>query len=194
MTIGEYASMVNTEEDWLGTDKHPALSVVGLKNYNREVSYSIPIRPSPNLPNDQSIALYPSLGLFEGTTINAGRGTEAQFTRFGAPELSNKMPFSYTPRPNFGAKYPKHNGEICYGQDLSEITPPKSVNLTWLIDAYTNSSKKEAFFITSGFTKHAGNDRLQKQIEAGMTAAEIRKTWQKDLDTFKAIRAKYLRY
>jgi len=194
MTIGEYASMVNTEEDWLGTDKHPALSVVGLKNYNREVSYSIPIRPSPNLPNDQSIALYPSLGLFEGTTINAGRGTEAQFTRFGAPELSNKMPFTYTPRPNFGAKYPKHNGEICYGQDLSEITPPKSVNLTWLIDAYTNSSKKEAFFITSGFTKHAGNDRLQKQIEAGMTAAEIRKTWQKDLDTFKAIRAKYLRY
>lgn len=194
MTIGEYASMVNTEEGWLGTEKHPALSVVGLKNYNRAVSYALPIRPSPNLPSDQSIALYPSLGLFEGTTINAGRGTEAQFTRFGAPELSKKMPFSYTPRPNFSAKYPKHSGEICYGKDLSTLKPPHAVDLTWLIDAYTNSAKKEAFFLTSGFTKHAGNDRLQKQIEAGMTPTEIRDSWQKDLEAFKVIRAKYLRY
>ena len=194
MTIGEYASMVNTEEGWLGTDKHPALSVVGLKNYNRDVSYSLPIRPSPNLPNDQSIALYPSLGLFEGTTINAGRGTEAQFTRYGAPELSNKMSFSYTPEPNFGAKYPKHSGEICFGEDLAEINPPNSVDLNWLLKAYANSSKKAQFFLTSGFTKHAGNDKLQKQIEAGLSVAEIRKSWEKDLDTFKAIRAKYLRY
>lgn len=194
MTIGEYASMINTEAGWLGTEKHPALSVVGLKNYNRNTSYSLPIRPSPNLPNNQSIALYPSLGLFEGTTINAGRGTEAQFTRYGSPDLSKELPFSYTPKPNFGAKYPKHNGEICYGKDLSNIKPPRAVDLKWLIEAYKKSNKKEQFFLTSGFTKHAGNETLQKQIEAGMTAVEIRKSWQEDLVAFKAIRAKYLRY
>ena len=104
------------------------------------------------------------------------------------------MSFSYTPEPNFGAKYPKHNGEICFGEDLAEINPPKSVDLNWLVKAYANSSKKEPFFLTSGFTKHAGNEKLQKQIENGLSAAEIRSSWQEDLDTFKVIRAKYLRY
>jgi len=195
MTIGEYASMINTEPEWLGSEKHPDISVVGLKNYIRNTPYSLPIRPSPNLPNDKAIALYPSLGLFEGTTVNAGRGTEAQFTRFGAPELKSKaMPFYYTPMPNFGSKTPKHQGEICYGQDLSMLSNPNKVDLSWLVNAYRESNQKDRFFLSSGFTAHAGNSRLQKQIETGMSTAAIRETWKKDLKKFKQIRAKYLRY
>ena len=195
MTIGEYAAMINTEKNWLGSAKHPSLTVVGLKNYNRNDSYSLPIKPSPNLPNDQSIALYPSLGLFEGTTINAGRGTMAQFTRFGAPELAAAMPnFFYTPQPNLGAKSPKHNSEKCFGQDLSQTVVPNKVDLQWLLSAYNASSKKEDFFLTDSFTKHAGNSQLQQQIIAGLTADEISELWQKDIAAFKQIRAKYLRY
>jgi uncharacterized protein YbbC (DUF1343 family) len=195
MTIGEYANMINTEPEWLGSEKHPKISVVELKNYSRNTPYSLPIRPSPNLPNDKAISLYPSLGLFEGTTINAGRGTEAQFTRFGAPELKSKtMSFYYTPTPNYGSKSPKHQGEICYGQDLSMLNSTNKVDLSWLVNAYGESTQKDHFFLNSGFTAHAGNSRLQKQIEAGMTVASIEETWQKDLEKFKKIRAKYLRY
>lgn len=195
MTIGEYAAMINTEEGWLGTEVQPALSVVGLKEYTRQSTYSLPIKPSPNLPNDQAIALYPSLGLFEGTTINSGRGTDAQFTRFGAPELAETMTeFSYTPQPNLGAKYPKHQGKLCYGMDLSEVEAPKKIDLQWLIAAYKASSDKPGFFLTEGFSKHAGNSQLQLQITAGVSAEEIALSWQKDLENFKKIRVKYLRY
>ncbi len=195
MTIGEYAAMINTEEGWLGTDKHPELSVVGLKEYNRTSSYTLPIKPSPNLTNAQAVALYPSLGLFEGTSINAGRGTQVPFTRFGAPELKGEMgSFSYTPEPNSGAKYPKHQGELCYGMDLSEVEPPKKVDLQWLIAAYKASSEPSRFFLTEGFSKHAGNRLLQTQITSGLSQEEIEASWQKDLEAFKTIRAKYLRY
>ena len=156
---------------------------------------SVPIRPSPNLPNDQSIKLYPSLGLFEGTNVNAGRGTENQFQRYGAPFLNPEtMTFTYTPQPNFGAKYPKHKGELCYGEDLSNVKVENKMTLKWIIKAYKNSTDKSLFFLTKGFTKHAGTAILQKQIEEGMSEADIKATWQKDLDNFKNIRSKYLIY
>ncbi|MFI8606485.1 exo-beta-N-acetylmuramidase NamZ domain-containing protein [Cellulophaga baltica] len=196
MTIGEYAQMIN-EEGWLADGVKANLTVVPMDHYNHEYFYSLPIRPSPNLPNDLSIKLYPSLGLFEGTDVNAGRGTEFQFQRYGAPFLDQShYSFSYTPIANFGAKYPKHKGEVCYGTDLTKINTSglQSVDLQWIIDAYTHTKDKSVFFLTSGFTKHAGTEKLQKQIEAGMNAAEIRETWQTDIVSFKKIRAKHLLY
>ncbi|WP_405401039.1 exo-beta-N-acetylmuramidase NamZ domain-containing protein [Maribacter sp. Asnod2-G09] len=194
MTIGEYANMIN-EENWLEGDKKADLTVIPLENWTYESFYSLPIRPSPNLPNDTSITLYPSLGMFEGTNINAGRGTEFQFQRYGASFLDVKVyDFTYIPEPNFGSKYPKEEGKLCYGKDLSKAERMNEVTMDYIIDAYTNSVDKSKFFLTSGFTKHAGNDRLQKQIEAGATNAEIKATWQDDIEKFKKIRAKYLLY
>ncbi|MBO0590357.1 DUF1343 domain-containing protein [Cellulophaga sp. E16_2] len=196
MTIGEYAEMIN-EEGWLAHGNKAHLTVIPMEHYSHNSFYSLPIRPSPNLPNDLSIKLYPSLGLFEGTDVNAGRGTEFQFQRYGAPFLDKThYDFSYTPAANFGAKYPKHKSEICFGTDLTKVdtTRLNLVDLQWIIDAYTHTTDKSLFFLTSGFTKHAGTEELQKQIEAGMTAEEIRKTWQTDILNFKKIRSKYLIY
>ncbi|WP_273273460.1 DUF1343 domain-containing protein [Maribacter polysiphoniae] len=194
MTIGEYAKMIN-EEGWLADNAKADLTVIPLKNYSHDLEYSLPIRPSPNLPNDTAINLYPSLGLFEGTNINAGRGTEFQFQRYGASFLdSTQYHFKYRPKPNFGSKSPKENDKVCYGANLSEIPRMKEVSLRWIIDAYTNSTDKSKFFNTSGFTKHAGTEKLQQQIEGGMSEAEIKATWQSDLGNFKNIRKKYLLY
>ena len=194
MTIGEYATMIN-EEMWLDGDKKVDLTVISLENWTHDMFYSLPIRPSPNLPNDTSINLYPSLGLFEGTNINAGRGTEFQFQRYGASFLDSKVyDFTYTPKPNFGSKYPKEEGKLCYGKDLSKTKRMNEVTMDYIIDAYTNSVDKSKYFLTSGFTKHAGSEELQKQIEDGLTNTEIKATWQADLEKFKKIRAKYLLY
>lgn len=194
MTIGEYANMIN-EEGWLKEGIKADLTVIPLENYTHSTPYHLPIRPSPNLPNDKSIALYPSLGLFEGTDINAGRGTEFQFQRYGAPFLdSTQYNFKYTPQPNFGSKYPKHSGKLCFGKDLSDEPNPDRVSLQWLIEAYTNATDKEKVFLTDGFTKHAGTELLQKQISSGTTEEDIRKSWQGDLDNFMQIRKKYLLY
>jgi uncharacterized protein YbbC (DUF1343 family) len=142
-----------------------------------------------------SITLYPSLGLFEGTNVNAGRGTEFQFQRYGASFLdSTQYDFSYVPRPNFGSKTPKEEGKTCYGRDLSQSPRMDRVSLQWVMDAYDNSVDKSKFFLTSGFTKHAGTPLLQQQIEAGMSEAEIKAGWQEDLDAFKKIREGYLIY
>ncbi|MFS4456373.1 exo-beta-N-acetylmuramidase NamZ domain-containing protein [Maribacter sp. 2304DJ31-5] len=194
MTIGEYAQMIN-EEGWLKNSYKADLTIIPLKNWTYSTEYSLPIRPSPNLPNDIAINLYPSLGLFEGTTINAGRGTEFQFQRYGASFLdSTAYTFSYVPKPNFGSKHPKEEDKTCYGQNLSEIPKMNTVSLEWIIDAYQNCTDKTRFFNTKGFTKHAGTEKLQKQIEAGLSETEIKQTWQKDLEGFKKVRAKYLRY
>ena len=194
MTIGEYAQMIN-EEAWLEGGKKVDLTVIPLENWTRDMAYHLPIRPSPNLPNDTSISLYPSLGLFEGTNANAGRGTEFQFQRYGASFMdSTQYDFTYVPQPNFGSKTPKENGKICYGKDLSNMPRMNEVSLKWLIDAYQNTTDKSKFFLTSGFTKHAGTEKLQKQIEARLSEAEIKATWQPDLEKFRGIREKYLRY
>lgn len=194
MTMGEYAQMLNGES-WLENGKKADLTVIELENYTHESEYHLPIRPSPNLPNDTSITLYPSLGLFEGTNVNAGRGTEFQFQRYGASFMdSTAYDFSYVPEPNFGSKYPKEEGKTCYGKDLSKTPRMDEVTMEWIIDAYNNTLDKSKFFLTSGFTKHAGTPLLQKQIEEGLSNEEIKATWQDDLKDFKKIRAKYLIY
>ena len=193
MTIAEYATMINGEK-WLKNGLQCNITIIPIKNYTHQTPYSLPLRPSPNLPNDQSIKLYPSLGLFEGTNINAGRGTEFQFQRYGAPFLNSEtMTFTYTPEPNFGAKNPKHKNKVCYGEDLS-VVKIDGMTLKWIIKAYQNSTDKSLFFLMDGFTKHAGTAKLQQQIEAGLTEKEIRQTWQEDLETFKKTRKKYLLY
>ncbi|MDG4714460.1 exo-beta-N-acetylmuramidase NamZ family protein [Winogradskyella marincola] len=194
MTIGEYAKMINGE-GWLKDNAKCDITVVEMQHYNHENTYSLPIRPSPNLPNDQSITLYPSLGLFEGTNINAGRGTEFQFQRYGAPFLdASHYTFTYTPQPNFGSKYPKHKDVLCYGEDLSEIKAERHFTLKYVIDAYTNATDKSKVFNTANFTKHAGTEKLQEHIESGMSEEAIKATWKDDLEAFKAIRVKYLIY
>ncbi|WP_142783780.1 exo-beta-N-acetylmuramidase NamZ family protein [Changchengzhania lutea] len=194
MTIGEYAQMVNGEK-WLTNELKCDIAIIPIKHYTHDAVYSLPIRPSPNLPNDQSIKLYPSLGLFEGTNINAGRGTEFQFQRYGAPFLDKEnLKFNYTPVANFGAKNPKHKNNLCYGEDLKDEEINGVMTLKWIIKAYTNSTDKSLFFLDSGFTKHAGTDKLQKQIEAGLNEEVIKEGWQEDLKAFKKIREKYLIY
>ena len=193
MTIGEYAFMINGEK-WLKDSLQCELTVMPLKNYDHHTAYSLPVRPSPNLPNDKAINLYPSLGLFEGTNINAGRGTDMQFQIFGAPFLDKKTyPFQYTPKSNPGAKYPKHKNKLCYGLDLREHPDLSMVNLQWLIDAYQNTPKDIKFFGAT-FTAHAGTEKLQQQIENRMKAGEIRETWKEDIKNFDKIRSKYLLY
>ena len=194
MTLGEYAEMINAE-GWLEGGIRTELTVIPLQNYQRSIPYELPIPPSPNIPNTQAAMLYPSLGLFEGTTANAGRGTDHQFQAFGAPYLDpGHFAFSYTPRPNPGASHPKHEGVLCHGRDLRNVEPPRAVNLEWLIEAYTHRDPESEFFLTSGFTRHAGTAELQRQIENGMQMEEIRSSWQPGLEAFRAIRAKYLRY
>ena len=194
MTIGEYAQMVNGE-GWLEGKIRADLHVVPLRNYTHTTPYTLPVRPSPNLPNQQAILLYPGLGLFEGTQVNAGRGTDFQFQRYGAPFLDSlSYDFSYVPEPNFGARNPKQEGKRCFGKDLSAVTPPAEVNLDWLLDAYAHATDTSGFFNTEGFTRHAGTPELQKQVQAGWSEAAIRESWQPELEKFRAIRAKYLLY
>ncbi len=194
MTVGEYAQMLNGEK-WLANELQCEIIIIPVKNYTHDTFYSLPIRPSPNLPNDFSIKLYPSLGLFEGTNINAGRGTEFQFQRYGAPFLKkDTMTFTYTPIANFGAKYPKHKDVLCYGEDLRNKDINDGMTLKWIIKVYQNSTDKSLFFNTDNFTRHAGTSKLQEQIESGLTEAEIKVTWQEGLIAFKAIRAKYVIY
>lgn len=194
MTIGEYATMVIGEK-WIDHANKVKLTIISLENWTHDKKYSLPVRPSPNLPNDRSINLYPSLGFFEGTRINAGRGTEMQFQILGSSLLpAQYFPFKYTPQPNFGSKNPKENGKLCQGLDLRTTPYIARVNLEWLVEAYTGYTDKKNFFKTESFTLHAGNTSLQKQIEKGYTFKEIKKTWIKDIKNFKNIRSKYLLY
>lgn len=194
MTIGEYAEMTNGEK-WLKNGVQCDLTVIPLKNYTHNSTYSLPLRPSPNLPNDKSINLYASLCLFEGTNISCGRGTEKQFQIFGSPDLpSDTYRFTFTPQPNFGSKTPKHMNQECYGLDLSNTENLSSLNFSWLIDAYHSSGQKDNFFREESFNKLAGTTKLKTQIEQGLTFEEIKTTWQDDLTAFKKIREKYLIY
>jgi len=191
MTIGEYAQMVNGEK-WLKEGEKCKLTVIPCSNYKREMAYSLPVKPSPNLPNDQSINLYASLCFFEGTNVSMGRGTEKQFQIYGSPFLK-KTGFSFTPKPNFGAKDPVYNGKECFGEDLTAYPKLKQLEIKWLIKAYQNTSDKTKFF-NGFFTKLAGTKKLQQQIESGVSEKEIRESWKKDLETFKAMRKQYLIY
>ena len=163
-----------------------------MDNYNREFEYQLKSKPSPNLPNLKSINLYPSLCFFEQTPVSVGRGTEMQFQVIGSPNWNNQ-PFSFTPRPNFGAKNPKHNGIKCFGLDLRHEKKLSKINLGWLIEAYNYSPEKEKFF-RSGFYRLAGTKKLENQIKAGMSAEEIKSTWKKDIESYMIIRNKYMLY
>lgn len=194
MTIGEYAQMTNGE-GWLQNDLKCDLTVVPLDNWTYTSTYSLPTRPSPNLPNDRSINLYPSLGFFEGTTINAGRGTEMQFQIFGSSHLPEAYyPFQYTPAPNFGSKSPKEKGIVCHGMDLRQTPYMSRVDLHWLVEAYTAHDDKENFFLSKSFTLHAGTTLLEAQIKKGYTFKEIKASWYRPIEAFKITRAKYLLY
>ncbi|WP_298136732.1 DUF1343 domain-containing protein [Flavobacterium sp.] len=191
MTIGEYAKMINGEK-WLKNGIQCNLTVIPCLNYKREMTYSLPVKPSPNLPNDQSINLYASLCLFEGTNVSVGRGTEMQFQIYGSPFLP-KNDFSFTPIPNFGAKEPVYKNQLCFGENLTSIPKVNQLELKWLIKAYNSTSDKSSFF-NDFFTKLAGTKKLQQQITDGVSETEIRKSWEKGLLNFKETRKKYLIY
>ena len=197
MTIGEYAQMINGE-NWLHstTDSQQTLqcdlTVIPCVHYDRNASYHVIEKPSPNLPNDQAINLYASLCFFEGTNVSVGRGTNKQFQIYGSPFLPNTG-FSFTPESNLGAKEPMHKGIVCYGEDVSTIEPVNQIELKWLIKAYNATEDKTKFF-TPFFTKLAGTKQLQQQIEEGMSERKIKKSWKTGLDQFKEIRKKYLLY
>ncbi|MFV8369155.1 exo-beta-N-acetylmuramidase NamZ domain-containing protein [Flavobacterium sp. LB2R40] len=191
MTIGEYAQMINGKK-WLQNGAQCKLTVIPCINYNRTMNYSLPIKPSPNLPNDQAVNLYASLCLFEGANVSVGRGTEKQFQIYGSPYLA-KSNFSFIPKPNLGAQNPVYNGIECNGQDLSKHSRVNQLELKWLIEAYRATTDKSKFF-NPFFTKLAGTKKLQQQIENGISEKEIRESWKKGLTEFKAMRMKYLIY
>lgn len=191
MTIGEYAQMINGEK-WLENGIQCKLQVIPCTNYNKSLPYSLTVKPSPNLPNDQSINLYPSLCFFEGTNVSVGRGTNKQFQVYGSPNM-RKTTFSFTPEPNDGAKDPMHKGKKCNGEDLSQIAFVEGIQLKWLLNAYQTSNKKEEFF-NSFFTNLAGNKKLQSQIKQGLSEKQIKDTWINGIENFKNTRKKYLIY
>jgi len=175
------------------------LTIIPCMNYTHKSRYILPVRPSPNLPNMQSIYLYPSLCFFEGTQISLGRGTDRPFQQFGAPSLPKKL-YSFTPQSTPGARNPPHLNEVCYGYDLSRINIAKEaagrLSLKWLLEAYRLFPDKDDFFLRSGgfFNKLAGNDILQQQIKDGKKEQDIRQSWEPALSNFKQIRKKYLLY
>lgn len=193
LTIGEYAQMINGEQ-WLKNEVQCDLIIITVKNYNRNMAYRLPIKPSPNLPNDQAINLYPSLCFFEGTNVSAGRGTDLQFQIYGSPFLP-KTDFTFTPKPNEGAKYPKHENKVCNGYNLNEAKLLSCLDLSYLINAYNTTESKADFFLKNGFfTKLAGTKTLQQQIEAGWSEDKIKATWTSGLDNFMVKRKPYLLY
>ena len=188
MTIGEYGKMINGEK-WLPSNLQCELTVIPCLNYNKSMKYSLPVKPSPNLPNDQSVNLYASLCFFEGTNVSVGRGTNKQFQIYGSPFLP-ASDFSFTPAPNLGAKDPVYNGVKCFGQDLSGHVAVNRLEIQWLLAAYSKTSDKSKFF-NPFFTKLAGTKKLQQQIESGISEKAIRESWSVDLQDFKIIRKNY---
>jgi uncharacterized protein YbbC (DUF1343 family) len=193
LTIGEYAKMINGE-GWLAQNASCELTILPLQDYSSQKTYNLPIKPSPNLPNAKAINLYPSLCFFEGTNVNAGRGTNHQFQVYGSPFLdASVFDFEFTPKSSNGAKYPKHEDELCYGKDLQNHSNLDSLNLDWLLQAYLHTQDQSLFF-NDFFNKLAGNSSLQEQIQKGKTAEKIRESWQTDLEAYKVKIKPYLLY
>ena len=193
-TVGELAQMINGE-GWLAGNKKCNLQIVKCLGYKHSTPYNPPIATSPNLPNLQSMLLYPSICFFEGTDVSVGRGTDKQFQVIGSPNLKNGS-FTFTPEDKPGAKNPPQKGKLCYGEDLSKIDARnQAFTLKYVIDYYKKSDNKAKFFSSpSFFDKLAGSDTTRKQIIAGMTETQIRASWKADLDNYKTIRKKYLLY
>ncbi|GJM61951.1 hypothetical protein PEDI_25030 [Persicobacter diffluens] len=194
LTVGELSKMINGEK-WLKNGVQCDVTIVPMEHYSHKRFYDLPVKPSPNLPNYQSIRLYPSLCLFEGTTISAGRGTMIPFQIYGHPD-PEAGPFSFTPRSIDGmAKYPKFENQTCYGYDLREDENARTFSLEYLLDAYFHYKDKENFFLKNKFfDKLAGSDQLRKQIKANLSEDEIRLSWQDRLTEYKKMRKQYLLY
>ena len=195
LTIGEYAQMVNGEY-WLKDSLQCDLTIIPLGNYNRNYIYELPVKPSPNLPNWESVYLYPSLCFFEGTTVSVGRGTESPFQHYGHPMIESD--YSFTPKQAEGRGKPLHCDTKCYGENLIQHATnykknKDQLNLTWLIKAYEQIKDKGNFF-NNFFVKLAGTKELQQQIENGLSEEEIRENWKEGIEEYKKIRSKYLLY
>jgi uncharacterized protein YbbC (DUF1343 family) len=205
LTVGEYAQMLNGE-DWLENKVKCKLKIIKVANYLHSMPYSLPVKPSPNLNTQQSILLYPTLCLFEGTIISQGRGTYFPFTVLGNPDLKGKYKFFFTPRSIKGmAETPLHQDKNCYGLDLRKYNTNKfrktgKINLSWLIELYNAYPYKDKFFDykqskqMGNFDKLAGTENLRKQIIAGKSEQEIRQSWEPGLSQYKIMRKNYLLY
>ena len=192
LTMGEIATMA-IGEGWV---REAQLTVVKCRNYDHQTHYTLPIAPSPNLPTQHSIYLYPTTCLFEGTVLSMGRGTEAPFEIFGHPELTD-YEFEFTPMPNAGSANPPHNGRVCYGQDLRSLSNEEvwaeGIDLSYIIEAYHNLDMGASFF-TPMFEKLIGVSWVREMIIAGQTAEAIEARWAEDVARFKELRHKYLLY
>ncbi len=192
LTVGELAKMINGE-GWLDGGKQCIVDIITLKNWKHADEYSLSVRPSPNLPNDQAIKLYPSLCLFEGTVISVGRGTPMPFQVLGNPELKG-MAFQFMPVSIRGVStHPPDENKVCFGIDLRSVAVQRKLDLSYLLEFYKVYPHKEKFFIGS-FDRLAGTSVLKQQIQAGLTEDQIRATWQPELDEYKTMSKKYLLY
>ncbi|GAB3270668.1 DUF1343 domain-containing protein [Larkinella harenae] len=200
LTVGELARMINGEK-WLkplkgSQELRCSLTVVPVKNYSHEMVYTLPVAPSPNLPNQQAILLYPTLCLFEGTIVSVGRGTDKQFQVIGGPGNPRFGSYQFTPVDKPGAMNPPQEGKLCYGVDLSGIDATKmGFTLKYIIDFYNKAVDKDKFFLATNYIyKLYGSEQLPLQLKAGLTEDAIRKTWEPGLGDYKLKRKKYLIY
>lgn len=195
LTMGEIANMANGE-GWLKEGRRVNLTVIRCKGYTHQSRYTLPVAPSPNLPNMLSIYLYPSTCYFEATPVSLGRGTDKPFQVYGHPNMKGYT-FSFTPRSRPGAKNPPQLNRLCHGVDLSSLDPEqviaRGINLEYVIDAYRNLNMDDYFF-RPFFEKLIGNGNIRKMIEAGKSAEEIKASWADDVAKFKQQRRKYLLY
>ena len=195
LTMGEIANMANGE-GWLKEGRRVNLTVVRCKGYTHQSRYTLPVAPSPNLPNMLSIYLYPSTCYFEATPVSLGRGTDKPFQVYGHPNMKGYS-YSFTPRSRPGAKNPPQLNRLCHGVDLSSLDPEqviaRGINLEYVIDAYRNLNMDDYFF-RPFFEKLIGNGNIRKMIEAGKSAEEIKASWADDVAKFKQQRRKYLLY
>lgn len=197
MTLGELAKMINTE-GWMKDGINCNLEVIPCEGYTHSTMYRLPVKPSPNLPNMLAVYLYPSLGLFEGTVMSVGRGTEFPFQVYGHPEMKSTV-FSFTPTSMDGFdKNPLYKGQVCRGVDLRDfeerfVVDRREIILEWLQFAYRNVNDKENFF-NPFFNRLIGNDQVADMIKKGASITQVRRTWEKDVIEFKKLRKKYLLY
>lgn len=196
MTMAEYASMVNGE-GWLRSSQACDLSWIEMSGYSHRKHYYLPVKPSPNLPDMESVYLYPSLCLFEGTIVSVGRGTDFPFSIIGYPGFT-EGDYAFIPESRAGASLnPLYKGIECSGfnlrNEIPEVLKNPGISLQWLIQMYKSYPQKDQFF-TSFFNKLAGNSTLQQQIRSGLSEDEIKASWQQGLEDFQKIREKYLLY
>lgn len=198
LTIGEYARLINGS-GWLSQGRKCDLTVAPCARYDHQTPYELPIKPSPNLPNNRAIYLYPSICFFEGTVASLGRGTDKQFQVLGHPDFP-AGDYTFTPVPKPGAKQPPLEGKLCRGYDLSTLNPESlrkdaAINLEYLLDFYRQFPDKENFFLKNNFIdKLAGSDALRTQVINGLNADQIKASWKNELDAFKDKRRLYLMY